>query len=215
MKKGYWVVAALVLFSFASTIIFISMMPEQVPMHYNAMGEVDRMGSKYENLIFPGITLLVGIPLLLARRKTLTRTEEIVLLSTVISIIACFDVLNVVLLYKALTYEPGKALDLNILKTVMVFLGVLFVLLGNVLPKVRRNAMMGLRTSWTMYNDVVWQKSQRFSGISMVVCGLLLLLAALVLPDTAAAVVMAVLVVAWIVAALLMSYAFYRREKAG
>ena len=64
MKKGYWVIAALVLLSIVVSVIFISMMPDQVPMHYNAAGQVDRMGSKYENLIFPGAMIFVGIPLI-------------------------------------------------------------------------------------------------------------------------------------------------------
>ena len=69
MKKGYWVIAALVLLSIVVSVVFISMMPDQVPMHYNAAGQVDRMGSKYENLIFPGAMVVIGASLLLAGQK--------------------------------------------------------------------------------------------------------------------------------------------------
>ena len=215
MKKGYWVMAALVLLSIAVTIVFISMMPDQVPMHYNSAGEVDRMGSRYENLIFPACMVVTGVPLILAgRSKNMKRTEEIVLLSTGISILACFNVLNIVLLYKAMTYEQGATLGLDVLKLVMVFLGALFILLGNVMPKVRRNSLVGLRVSWTMKSDSVWQKSQRFSGITMVLCGVLLLLAALILPTEAAAVTMAVLLAAWIAVTLIVTYLYYKKEQA-
>lgn len=215
MKKGYWVIAALVLFSIAVTIVFISMMPDRVPMHYNAAGEVDRMGSKYENLIFPGAIVIVGLSLILARKsKDLKKNEEKVLLATGISLLACFNVLNIVLMYKALTYQEGQTLELNVVKIVMVFLGVLFILLGNIMPKVRRNLLVGLRVSWTMKSDAVWQRSQRFSGITMVICGVLLLLSVLIFPTEAAAVVMVVLLVAWIAVTLIVTYTYYKKEQA-
>lgn len=214
MKKGYWVIAALVLLSIVVSVIFISMMPDQVPMHYNAAGEVDRMGSRYENLIFPGAMILVGIPLIfVGKKKDLKRSEEIVLLSTGISILAAFNILNIVLMYKALTYESGAMLGLDVLKIVVVFLGVLFVLLGNVMPKVRRNSLVGLRTGWSMLSDTVWQKSQRFSGIASVVCGLLLLISAVFFSGEAAAVVLAVLVVVWLILCVAASYSYYKKEQ--
>lgn len=215
MKKGYWVIAALVLLSIVVTIVFISMMPDQVPMHYNAAGQVDRMGSKYENLIFPGTMVIVGLALILARNsKEMKKNEEKVLLATGISLLACFNVLNVVLLYKALTYESGEPLELNVVKLVMVFLGALFVVLGNILPKVRRNSLIGLRVSWTMKSDAVWQKSQRFSGIAMVICGVLLLLSALIFSNEGAAVAIVVLTAAWIAVTLIVTYTYYKKEQA-
>ena len=213
MKKWYWVIAALVLLAVVVSVIFISMMPDQVPMHYNGTGQVDRMGSKYENLILPGVMVIMGLSLLLAgQKKDVKRSEEIVLLSTGICILTAFNVLNVVLLYKALTYEPGAMFDPDISKVVMVFLGVLLVVLGNVMPKVRRNSMVGLRTIWSKSSDAVWQKSQRFSGIASVICGILLLIGALFFTGKVAAVILMVLLMAWIVLCVGASYIYYKQS---
>ncbi|SFM00837.1 DUF1648 domain-containing protein [Salibacterium qingdaonense] len=50
-------------FCFFCSIVFLlltwSALPEQVPAHYNAAGEVDRMGSKWELLILPGIGVFI------------------------------------------------------------------------------------------------------------------------------------------------------------
>jgi hypothetical protein len=35
--------------------------PQQVPMHYNALGEIDSWGSKYQTLILPTISILLYI----------------------------------------------------------------------------------------------------------------------------------------------------------
>ena len=47
--------------SFLITGIFISLLPDTVPMHFNADWVADRYGSKYENLIMCVITLIVGV----------------------------------------------------------------------------------------------------------------------------------------------------------
>jgi uncharacterized membrane protein len=50
MKKAMWIISLIAL---AGTAIVLHFMPDQVPMHYDAVGNIDRWGSKYENLIFP------------------------------------------------------------------------------------------------------------------------------------------------------------------
>ena len=215
MKKGYWVILALVLLSIVVSVIFISMMPDQVPMHYNGAGQVDRMGSKYENLIFPGAMVIVGLSILLAgKKKDLQQSEEKVLLATGISLLVAFNVLNVILLYKALTYEPGATLDLDVSKLASVILGIVLVLIGNFMPKVRRNNIVGLRTFWSKSSDAVWQKSQRFGGIVSVICGVLLLINALFFTGKASAVILVTLLVIWIVLCTGASYLYYKKGKA-
>ena len=55
--------------------------------------------------------------------------------------------------------------------------------MGFWMPKVERNSLAGLRTSWSMKNDVVWQKSQQFGGYAFVVCGFLVLASSVFLSD--------------------------------
>jgi len=62
MKKGYWVIVALMTFSIIFSIIAICLMPDQVPVHYDGAGVVDRMGNRFENLILPVVMILIGLP---------------------------------------------------------------------------------------------------------------------------------------------------------
>lgn len=50
MKKIMWLLSLVPLIITAAALQFL---PESVPMHYNMAGQIDRWGSKYENLIFP------------------------------------------------------------------------------------------------------------------------------------------------------------------
>lgn len=106
MKKGYWVIAALIIFSLVFSIIIILLMPDKVPVHYDASGIADRVGSRFENLILPAATILIGLPFIIVGRKVaMKRNEEIVLLSTGIGLMVCLNIVFAVLLLKALHYE--------------------------------------------------------------------------------------------------------------
>lgn len=53
-----WIISFI---SLAGTAIVLQFMPERVPMHYDMAGNIDRWGSKYENLVFPLIILLLSL----------------------------------------------------------------------------------------------------------------------------------------------------------
>ena len=68
MKKFKTTICLLMLLSVVTTAVMLQFMPDTVPAHYNAAGEVDRMGSKYESFIFPAATVLMGLFFLLMNR---------------------------------------------------------------------------------------------------------------------------------------------------
>ena len=63
-------------------------------------------------------------------------------------------------------------------------MGILFIVIGNYLGKIRSNYMMGIRTPWTLSSDLAWDKTHRLGGKLFMLAGLLLLLSALFLPVT-------------------------------
>ena len=69
-------------------------------------------------------------------------------------------------------------------------------IMGFVMPKLRKNSLIGLRTSWSMKNEITWKKSQRFGGISFIVCGALSVVAGLFLEElTAMFIVLGLLII--------------------
>jgi len=61
---------------------------------------------------------------------------------------------------------------LNIEVIVPCFVGIMIMIIGNILPKIRSNYTIGIRNPWTLHSDIVWQKTQRFSGRLWFVCGI-------------------------------------------
>jgi len=74
----------------------------------------------------------------------------------------------------------GYRVDLR--GAVPVIVGVLFIVIGNVLPKLRWNYVVGIRTPWTLADERVWDKTHRFGGWVTVLGGGVLLISAALWP---------------------------------
>lgn len=207
----------LVALSFAVTAIIMLFMPEQVPIHYNIAGEADSIGSKYVYYIFPAFGLLMVLILSLCERsRQIQSNEKRVLQITGIFSLLLFDALGFLFMVKSISYVPGatQVLDSDVYKITFIAIGVLFVLLGNMMPKFRRNQFYGLRTKWSLSSDSVWQKSNRFTGISSVICGFAMIFLGALLSGTPVIVSNLVLVIVWIVICIAASYIYYKTEQA-
>ena len=73
-----------------------------------------------------------------------------------------------------LTVAAALGADLEISRLVLIGTGLLFVVIGNYLPKVRPNYLMGIRTPWTLASDLSWTRTHRLGGRLFVIEGLVL-----------------------------------------
>lgn len=105
----------------------------------------------------------------------------------------------------------GKSVD--VLLVLPLMLGLLFVVIGNFLPKVKRNSTLGIKCFWTLHNEENWNKTHRFAGKCWVVGGLVMLLTA-VLPVSWMFPVLLVALIPLILAPIAYSYSIYRAHKA-
>lgn len=70
-----------------------------------------------------------------------------------------------VMLYSAM----GVSFDMG--RIVCSILGIMFIIIGNYLPKCRRNGVVGIKIPWTLSSDENWDKTHRFAGFVWIVCG--------------------------------------------
>ena len=75
MNKKKILYFALMFLPLLITVIALPFLPEQIPAHYNFAGEVDRIGSKFEMLIFPLCTIGMGY-FMLWMAKIAAKQEE-------------------------------------------------------------------------------------------------------------------------------------------
>lgn len=70
-----------------------------------------------------------------------------------------------------ITYSLGYRFDMTFIMNIVI--GFIFIILGNYLPKIKRNYTIGIRTSWALNSDENWSRTHRFSGYVFVLSGML------------------------------------------
>ena len=162
-------------------LIALPYLPEKIPAHYGFDNQVDRWGNKYEALLFPIISLLMGY-FLLRMAKLAAKQEEHgennknVTIIVGILLLVLFNALNAYSLYTSFNkVENLSSVSLDIGQLVFGIIGVLMIVLGNVMPKLRMNSTIGLRTPWSMKNEGIWKKCQHIGGISFIIGGIIII----------------------------------------
>lgn len=97
---------------------------------------------------------------------------------------------------------------------IIVGVGLFLLLLGNVLPRVRPNWFIGIRTPWTLSSDRAWEKTHRVGGYILSAAGLVVVVSA-ALPDAWKTWVILVAVAAASLSTVVYSYFAWRQEAAG
>ena len=96
--------------------------------------------------------------------------------------------------------------------TVLFFgFGLLFLCLGNYLPKIRQNRTLGIKVRWALESEENWNATHRFGGKVWMACGVLSMACGL-LPLGAATVVFTAALLAAAAAPCLYSWQYYRRQ---
>jgi uncharacterized membrane protein len=153
-------------------------MPELMASHWNAAGEVDGHASRLAGLLLAPIViavmwlLFVAIPRIDPLKKNIARFRGI------------FDWFIVVMLLFVLSIEAQVVLwNLNVKlppwATMPIALGFLFLFVGLLLGKAKRNYFIGIRTPWTLASDVVWDKTHRLGSRLFMISGGIALLGVL------------------------------------
>lgn len=196
--------------------LLLPLMPQQIPAHYNLSGQIDRWGSPLELLLVPLLILAAG---LLMRHLVIPRlmrqnpnNSPQALTAVLCCVLLMANLLNGVMLFSALSSDsfadPGEAF----ICIVNVLMGLMLILLGNFMPKVKRNGAFGLRTKWSMANDTCWNLCQRMGGLSLMVTGALIVLGALLLPPAYSTAALLVLLLLDAVFSTVYSYQVYQKH---
>ncbi|HXY37797.1 MAG TPA: SdpI family protein [Planctomycetaceae bacterium] len=145
---------------------------DKIPVHWDLEGKVDRYGGKFEGLVLLplvtlGLYLLLLVLPLLDPGKANYRTFA-----------GVFNFLRLTLtLFMSAIYTVGVLVSLgyhiNMTTVAGLALGFLFIILGNVMGKIRPNWFVGVRTPWTLSSKLSWTKTHRLAGWLFIFMGLL------------------------------------------
>lgn len=208
----------------------VQFMPDRMPAHYNFQGEIDRWGSKYENFIMPVIIIIMTAVWVLtiagmnkkAARQDITEKQrkEAASNANVMFYVAVAMTLFETALYCVMLCVDFQAVEKNasaftvdFYKISAVLIGVFTAVIGNVVPKIKRNALIGVRTKWSLEDDENWSATNRFGGGLLMIGGLLTVTEALILGGPVSLIVALAILLACSGMCVLYSYLVYKKRK--
>lgn len=180
MKMKKIVFYGLMFLPLISAFIALQFLPEQIPAHYDLNNQVTRWGSKYEALIVPLVTAMLGyfflgIAKVAAKHEENGNNNENVCIVAGIVTLIIFNAMTGFALYASFNkIENLSSNKIDVTQLLFGILGIAMIIIGNIMPKIRMNSVTGLKTKWSMKNETTWKKSQRFGGISYIIGGVVI-----------------------------------------
>jgi len=198
---------------FALTVVVWPIAPDRIPVHWDISGRPDRYGGKFEGLLLLPLTSVGLYLLFLLLPRIDPRRRHYAEFSTVYNLFRT-AFLAFMLSLQLLIVLWGLKRPVDVGAYMSILAGLLFVVVGNYLPKVRSNWFVGIRTPWTLSSELSWSKTHRLGGKLLVAWGLLVIVFGALRPQWAFWVLIggAVLITA---VTVVYSYAVWKREAQG
>lgn len=165
------IVLSLVAIALIAGAVLWNQLPDQVPSHWNADDQVDGYMPKiWGVLLMPLIALgllvlLTVIPTLDPLTANIAQFRETFNLFIVFIVVFLLYVHALTLVW-ALGYD-----DFKMSAALLPMIGLLFIFIGYLLRKAKRNFFIGIRTPWTLSSDSVWDKTHQLGSVLFMLSG--------------------------------------------
>ena len=209
LTKYDWASIGIVVLLFVVSFYLYPSLPEEIPTHWNAEGKVDGYGSKEMIFLFPVISFLIyGLFLVLPKiavfKKNIRDFKHLESMKFMLVIMFAFLFLATVL---AITNYYNR-----IILMILPIIGLLFFYLGYIMPAMKRNFFIGIRTPWTLADDFVWKQTHALGGKLFMILGILFFLLIFIDPQY---LVYLILIKVIGVVIILFSYSYWVWHKQG
>ena len=161
-------------------------LPEEVPMHWNAKGQIDRYGSKNELV---GLLLMLNLPLYFILKyapkidpKKKISDSQLAGLRLVMHLF--MSALALFILYSTKQAEMSSPFG------IISLVGLLFAGLGWYFTKLKPNYFIGIRTPWTLESEEVWTRTHKASAPVWMIGGIFMAIALLIVKSASVYIVL-------------------------
>ena len=205
-NKGLLILTTLLtLVPLAVGLLLWDKLPKQIPTHWNMDGEIDGWSSK-SFAVFGICGFIASIHLLcsfitFADPKNKGHNEgNMWLMLWICPLISA--------VCSALMYFAAFGYDISMERILPIFMGGLFAVTGNYMPKFKQNSTIGIKIPWTLHDEENWTATHRFAGRIWLIGGIVIMLTGVF---GKAWIMMAALIVMTVVP-MIYSYRFYKKK---
>ena len=153
-------------------LILWNKLPEQVPTHWDINGAVDGYATKTQAVFLMPLVLVafhwicvVGTSL--DPKKQNINDKMLTLVLWIIPVIS--------LLCNSMVYATALGHKISVEVIMPLFMGVLFIIIGNYMPKCKQSYTMGIKLPWTLEDEENWNKTHRMAGFLWVIGGVVIM----------------------------------------
>lgn len=162
--------------SYLTALVFLSFLPEIIPVHWNLHGFPDGFSHKIPGtlglaVIITATALVLNIlPKFERMKENLESSQDLfqaIIFSTIVQLYA-IEIL-------VLLISGGVKIAMEVI--IPMVSGIFFMVLGSLMPYLKRNTTVGFRLPWTLRDDQVWKKTHEHGGLAFVLSGFFIIIA--------------------------------------
>ena len=151
-------------------------LPEQLPYHWDIHGQVDGWAGKTQAVFFMPL-LMLALHWICVFASTADPKHKQYHPKSIQLVLWICPILNLVINTMVYATALGYGVDVELIMSLLI--GVLFIFVGNLLPKMQQSYTMGIKLPWTLHNEENWNKTHRLGGKVWVIGGIIILSTAL------------------------------------
>ena len=207
-KKNLIMSSIITLLPMLAGIIFWDKLPQTMATHFSASGSADGFTSK-AFVVFGLPIILLGIfwlCIFLTLKDANNKNQNKKALGLVTWILPILSIF-----VNGMIYATALEIKINPVIVIALLLGIMFIAIGNYMPKCKQNFTLGIKIKWTLENEENWNKTHRFAGKVWVIGGLIMFITAFLKMEYAL-ISLLVLTILMVALPVIYSYSYHKKQ---
>ena len=175
--KTLIITSIIILLPIIAGLILWHSLPDQMPMHWNAIGEVDGFAPKWV-AVFLAPVFMLAVQWICALATSMDPKQKNIADKPMVLVLWIIPVLSI--LISSIMYLVAMGCSISVETIIPGFIGITLTIIGNYLPKCKQTYTLGIRLPWTLADEENWNKTHRLAGKLWTVGGIAIAMLAIV-----------------------------------
>ncbi len=166
----------IILISVIAGVLVYAQMPDQMASHWGTNDQVDGYMGKFWGVFMMPLVSLGLLALFLVIPNLDPLKENIAEFREAFNLFILIIMFFFIYIWALTIFWNLGFTSFNMSVAILPAMGLLFLFIGFMLRKAKRNWFIGIRTPWTLSSDAVWDETHRLGAILFIVSGILAML---------------------------------------